>query len=83
MSNTEEEIRNNFTLIFDSDRKKLKLKDQKGYSYNIAFEDKSNKSNDDISSINLKKFFLIIFCFYTNYFFSIKMIDQLYCQFFC
>ena len=56
MSNTEEEIRNNFTLIFDSDKKKLKLKDQKGYSYNIAFEDKSNsKSNEDASSINLKR----------------------------
>lgn len=49
--------KNNFILLFDSDRKKLKLKDENGYSYIIPFEEKqlNNNSQDTDININVKR----------------------------
>ena len=56
MSSLQEEY-NNFSLYFDSNRKKLKLKDQNGYVYNIPFEERSigNTNNSEVTSDTLKR----------------------------
>ena len=56
MSSLQEEY-NNFSLYFDSDRKKLKLKDKKGYVYNIQFEERSveNTNNSEVTGETLKR----------------------------
>ena len=42
----------NFLLSFDSDRKKLKLNDENGYSYIIPFEEKSLNNDCQETNIN-------------------------------
>lgn len=56
MSGLKEDL-NNFSLIFDSNRKKLKLKDQNGYIYNIKFEERDigNSNSQEITSDVLKR----------------------------
>ena len=50
-----ENTNQNFTLTFDSDRKRLKLRDKNGYTYVIPFEEKQLASSSTDNNINLKR----------------------------